>query len=359
MGTIINLFIFLILIILTAFFVATEFAIVKIRHSRLNQLVNEGKAGSLSAKKIVNHLDEYLSACQLGITITALGIGMVGEQTFEFILHPLFTTIGIPTDLVHIFTLVSAFIIATFLHVVIGELAPKTIAIQKAELITLAFSKPIIFFYRLLYPFIWLLNGAARLLLRLIGMKPVSEHELTHTEEELRILLTDSYKSGEINKNELKVINSAFEFDEKIAREIMTPRNKIVAINEQFTVLEAINLMKKENYIRYPVYKDDKDNIIGFIYIKDFLNLILLDKSQVINEKLSSYIQPAIRSMETTSLNNLFYKMKSENAHLAILMDEYGGTSGIVTFEDIIKELIGENQEGRDVKEGKNNISGH
>jgi CBS domain containing-hemolysin-like protein len=349
--TTINLIIFTVLIILTAFFVATEFAIVKVRHSRLNQLVNEGKPGALSASNVVNHLDEYLSACQLGITITALGIGMVGEQTFEFILHPLFSAVGIPADLVHVFTLVAAFIIATFLHVVVGELAPKTIAIQKAEAVTLAFSKPIMFFYRILYPFIWLLNGSARLLLKIIGMKPVGEHELTHTEEELRLLLADSYKSGEININELKVINNAFEFDDKVAREIMTPRNEITAISNQSRMIDVIQLMQQERYTRYPVYETDKDNIIGFIHIKDFIDLMLQDKEEVFESKLTDYIHPVMRDIETVSLTKLLSKMKSERLHLAILMDEYGGTSGLVTIEDIIEELVGEIRDEFDEEE--------
>ena len=166
MSTTLYLIILAILIALTAFFVSTEFAIVKVRQSRIDQLVAEGKAGSRADKQVTTHLDEYLSACQLGITVTALGIGMVGEPTFEFMLHPLFESLGMPTKYIQIFTLGGAFIIATFLHVVVGELAPKTIAIQKAEAIALAFSKPIQLFYKVLYPFIWLLNGSARLLLK-------------------------------------------------------------------------------------------------------------------------------------------------------------------------------------------------
>ncbi|MCE4956436.1 hemolysin family protein [Macrococcoides caseolyticum] len=351
METTINLIIFTVLIILTAFFVATEFAIVKVRHSRLNQLVNEGKPGALSAHKVVNHLDEYLSACQLGITITALGIGMVGEKTFEFILHPLFSAIGIPTNLIHVFTLVSAFIIATFLHVVVGELAPKTIAIQKAEAVTLAFSKPIIFFYRILYPFIWLLNGSARLLLRLIGIQPVGEHELTHTEEELRMLLADSYQSGEININELKVINNAFEFDEKIAREVMTPRNEVIAIDIQSNIVNVIQMIQQERYTRYPVYEGDKDNIVGYVHIKDFIDLTLQDIRFVQEKQLTDYIHPVMREIETVSLTKLLHKMKADRVHLAILMDEYGGTSGLVTIEDIIEELVGEIRDEFDADE--------
>jgi len=172
--------IFIVLIALTAFFVATEFAIVKIRSSRLDQLVAERVKGSTAAKHVTTHLDEYLSACQLGITVTALGIGMVGEKTFEFMLHPLFESIGLPTSLISVFTIGAAFLIATFLHVVVGELAPKTVAIQKAEKVTLVFARPIMLFYKILFPFIWFLNGSARLLVGLFGLKQVSEHEMTY-----------------------------------------------------------------------------------------------------------------------------------------------------------------------------------
>ena len=183
---------------------ATEFAIVKVRHSRIDQLVAEERKGALAAKHVTTHLDEYLSACQLGITVTALGIGMVGGSTFEFILLPLFDMVGIGEEYIHYFTIAAAFLIATFLHVVVGELAPKTAAIQKAESITLSFAKPIMIFYKILYPFIWFLNGAARILVGMFGMKPASEHELSHTEEELRLLMTESFKTGEINQNELR-----------------------------------------------------------------------------------------------------------------------------------------------------------
>lgn len=353
METIINLSIFTLLIILTAFFVATEFAIVKVRHSRLNQLVNEGKAGSKSASKVVSQLDEYLSACQLGITITALGIGMVGEKTFEFILNPLFAMIGIPHDWIHGFTIAGAFIIATFLHVVVGELAPKTIAIQKAEAVTLMFSKPIMFFYRILYPFIWILNGSARALIKLLGIKPVGEHEMTHSEEELRLLLSDSYQSGEINIDELKVINNVFEFDDKVAREVMTPRNEIVGFEINTTMTEVLNTVAEERYTRYPVFKGDKDQIIGFIHTKDFLKLALTDKETVSNSLLKEYVHSIIRDIETVSLNKLLQKMKNERIHLAVLMDEYGGTSGLVTIEDIIEELVGEIRDEHDEEEAE------
>lgn len=340
--TIVNLSIFVILIALTAFFVATEFAIVKVRQSRINQLVAEGKAGSLAAKQVTTHLDEYLSACQLGITVTALGIGMVGESTFEFILNPLFTSIGVGEEYIHFFTIAAAFIIATFLHVVIGELAPKTIAIQKAEAVTLMFAKPIQIFYRILYPFIWALNGSARLLLKLVGMKPASEHDISHTEEELRLLLTESFKSGEINKNELKYVNNVFEFDDKIAREIMVPRTEIIAFERTATLDEVIATISEEQYTRYPVYDGDRDHILGFLNIKEFLTQGMTNRVTSENFALDNFLNPVINIIESTPIHDLLAKMQRERTHLAILLDEYGGTSGMVTVEDILEELVGE-----------------
>ncbi|GGA28304.1 hemolysin family protein [Psychrobacillus lasiicapitis] len=340
--TILNLTIFIFLLVLTGFFVATEFAIVKVRNSRVDQLVAEGRKGSLAAKHVTTHLDEYLSACQLGITVTALGIGMVGESTFEFILHPLFETIGIGTDYIHFFTIGAAFAIATFLHVVVGELAPKTVAIQKAESVTLAFAKPIMIFYKILYPFIWLLNGSARVLVGLIGMKPASEHELSHTEEELRLLLAESFKSGEINQNELKYVNNVFEFDERTAREIMVPRTEIVGFEKNATFNDVLTIISEERYTRYPVYEEDRDNIIGFVNIKDFLTQGISNRITAESFDLAKFTNPVINTIETTPINNLLIKMQKERIHIAILLDEYGGTSGLVTVEDILEEIVGE-----------------
>ena len=342
MTTIINLTIFAVLIAFTAFFVATEFAIVKVRQSRIDQLVAEGKAGSISAKNVTSHLDEYLSACQLGITVTALGIGMVGESTFEFILHPLFESFGIGSEYIQWFTLGGAFFLATFFHVVVGELAPKTIAIQKAEAITLAFAKPIQLFYKLMFPLIWLLNGSARLLLKLFGMRPASEHELSHTEEELRLLLSESYKSGEINVNELKYVNNVFEFDDKIAREIMVPRTDIVGFDVTATFEEVLTQVSEERYTRYPVYEGDRDNILGFLNIKDFLTLGMNNRIKPATFKLEDYINPVVRTIETTPIQSLLQIMQKKRIHIAILLDEYGGTSGMITVEDILEELVGE-----------------
>lgn len=243
--TIIKLISIALLIALTGFFVALEFAIVKVRMSKINQLVAEGKKGARSAKKVVSHLDEYLSACQLGITVTALGLGWLGEPTVEAILHPIFEQLHLNPSLSHILSFAIAFIVVTFLHVVVGELAPKTVAIQKSVTVSLLFSPPIIWFYKIMYPFIWFLNGAARVLVGLFGLKPSSEHEVAHSEEELRILLSESYKGGQINQNELRYVNNIFEFDEREAKEVMIPRTEMISISTKHTAEDIFHVIKK------------------------------------------------------------------------------------------------------------------
>jgi CBS domain containing-hemolysin-like protein len=340
--TTINLLLIALLIALTAFFVATEFAIVKVRVSRIDQLIAEGKKGSAAAKKVVSHLDEYLSACQLGITMTALGLGWLGEPTVEKLLHPLFEYFELNKSVTHILSFGIAFALVTFLHVVIGELAPKTVAIQKAEAITLAFAKPIIWFYKIAYPIIWFLNGSARVLVGLFGLKPASEHEIAHSEEELRILLSESYKSGEINKNELKYMNNIFEFDERVAKEIMVPRTEMITISIDDSFKEIIDTIQSENYTRYPVEDGDKDNIRGFINVKEFLTANLTNRLKPEKLDLDSFINPVIHVIESIPIHDLLVKMQKERTHMAILIDEYGGTSGLVTVEDILEEIVGE-----------------
>ncbi|WP_088090181.1 hemolysin family protein [Bacillus sp. OV166] len=348
---IINLLLITLLIALTGFFVAIEFAIVKVRPSRIDQLIAEGKKGAVAAKKVVSHLDEYLSTCQLGITVTALGLGWLGEPTVERLLHPLLTVLNLNESVTHILSFGLAFASVTFLHVVIGELAPKTIAIQKAEIVTLYFSRPIIWFNKIMFPFIWLLNGSARLLAGLFGLNPASEQESAHSEEELRILLLESYKSGEINQNELRYVNNIFEFDERLAKEIMVPRTEISSLTVDDTINEVIKRVKSENYTRYPVTDGDIDNIIGIINVKALLTAKIMNKGNTEELKVKSYINPVIYVIETIPIHDLLVKMQKERTHMAILMDEYGGTSGLVTVEDIIEEIVGEVRDEFDADE--------
>lgn len=330
---------------------ATEFAIVKVRSSRIDQLVAEGRRGAIAAKKVTTHLDEYLSACQLGITVTALGLGWLGKPTVEKLLYPLFEKFNVNPSVSHLLSFGIAFTFITFLHVVIGELAPKTVAIQKAEQVTLLFSGPILWFYRLLYPFIWVLNGSARILIGLVGLKPASEHELAHTEEELRILLSESYKSGEINQNELKYVNNIFAFDERIAKEIMVPRTEMVSVDIKDNLETILNEIHKERYTRFPVFDGDKDNILGIINLKEILTAILSKNDTKIEGTLHPFLKPVIHVIESIPIHDLLVKMQKERTHMAILIDEYGGTSGLVTVEDILEEIVGEIRDEFDTDE--------
>jgi CBS domain containing-hemolysin-like protein len=327
-----------VLILLTAFFVAAEFAIVKIRKSRIDHLAEEGNKRAIAAQKVITNLDGSLSACQLGITITALGLGWLGEPTVEALLGPVFESMNLNAALVHTLSFTIAFASITFLHVVLGELAPKTVAIQKAESISLWISPALIVFYRVMYPFIWFLNGSAQLLVRMFGMKPASEHEMAHTEEELRLILSESYKSGEINKTEFSYVEKVFEFDDRTAKEIMVPRTEMVCLYADNTPQENRDIIIEEKYTRYPVVGEDKDNILGMVNAKEvFFDLIKGEE-----HPLEHYIRPTLSVFENTPIKETLVKLQKKGFHMAVLVDEYGGTAGIVTIEDIIEELVGE-----------------
>ncbi|MEB5782988.1 hemolysin family protein [Staphylococcus pseudoxylosus] len=334
MGTFISLIIFILLLVLTAFFVATEFAIVKVRTSRINSLANGNNKKAVAAQKVVSHLDEYLAACQLGITITALGIGMVGESTFEFLLHPIFSSLGLSETMIHIFTLISAFVIATYLHVVVGEMAPKTIAIQKAEQITLLIAKPIIMFYKLFYPFIYILNGSARLILKMFGMQPAKESELYHSEEELKLLIKESHEGGEISENELTHINRAFAFDEMKIADGYLPLEKVSVVDINSNIDETKAYVSNANYTRFPVIKDNSTQIVGYIHAKDLL-------SNDINS-LKDITHKILKIKLNSKYHQVLEQMKSHQIHIALVEDEQQNPLGIITMENILENIVGE-----------------
>ncbi len=337
---IVNLLIIAILLGFTGFFVSYEFAIVKVRSTRIDQLVSEGNKKAIVAKSIVSNLDEYLSACQLGITVTALGLGWLGEPTVDQIIHPFLVTLNLPESIASITSFILAFGFVTFIHVVVGELAPKTFAIQKAEALTLLFARPMLIFYKVMYPFIKALNGSARFIVGLFGLKPASEYENAHSEEELQLIITESYKSGEINQSEFKYVNNIFEFDDRVAKEIMVPRTEIVAFDQNQTLEECLKIVTEENYTRYPVIDGEKDNIVGMINMKEVLTEYI--KGQNIDAPIGQYVRPVIQVIESIPIQNLLVKMQKDRVHMAILIDEYGGTAGLVTVEDILEEIVGE-----------------
>ncbi|WCT55550.1 hemolysin family protein [Paenibacillus kyungheensis] len=342
-----NLTLFVILIIFTAFFVVVEFAIVKVRGSRIDQLIAEGNKNARYAKEVISNLDGYLSTCQLGITITALGLGMLGEPTVEYMLSPLFANVGVPASLSHILSYAIALILVTYFHVVVGELTPKTVALRKAELVTLYTARPIIWFNRIMYPFIFILNGSATFLTRLIGLQPASEHEEAHSEEELHIILNESYESGKINQSEYGYVSRIFAFDEMLAKELMVPRTDMVCLFTEKSPEENRMIIRKEQYTRFPVAEGSKDNIIGMINTKQFF----LAAEETPDLNVAPLIHPVMSLSETTPVKHLLKRMQREGTHIAILVDEYGGTSGMITIEDILEEIVGEIRDEFDADE--------
>ncbi|MBC1521359.1 HlyC/CorC family transporter [Listeria aquatica] len=338
------------LIGVSAFFVATEFAIVKMRPSRLDQLISEGSKRAKLARYIYNHLNAYLSACQLGITISSLGLGWLGESTVEAALHPLFELLHVPNSIVTLLSFVIAFILITFLHVVVGELVPKTLAIDKTEAVALTVARPLHYFYKIMFPFIWLLNESSVLISKAFGLEPANEHEVAHTEEELRIIVGESYKSGEINQSEFRYVNKIFDFDERMAKEVMIPRTEIVTIDAGSNISDLSDIMKTERYTRYPVIDGDKDHIIGVLNLKEILSAYVEHGSDK-KFNIDPYVKPIIRVIETIPIKELLFRMQKERSHIAILLDEYGGTSGLVTVEDIIEEIVGDIRDEFDADE--------
>ncbi|WP_438347766.1 hemolysin family protein [Paenibacillus sp. FA6] len=342
-----NLLLVALLIILTAFFVATEFAIIKLRPSRVDQMVMEGKKNAVAVHKVTNNLDGYLSACQLGITITALGLGWLGEPTVEKILLPLFEQLSIGESTGHILSFIIAFVFITFLHVVLGELAPKTLAIQKAEQIAVLTAPIIIVFNKIMYPFIWILNGSANAFVRMFGIMPASEHDEAHSEEEIQIILSESYESGKINKTEYGYVSRIFAFDDLLAREVMVPRTDMVCLDINQTLEENIAIIKTEQYTRFLVTNGSKDDIIGFVNTKKFF--LNYDNNPAFDFK--SLIQPVLTIPESLPVKTLLLKMQEQHVHITLLLDEYGGTAGLVTIEDILEEIVGEIRDEFDTDE--------
>lgn len=336
--TILYLTIFVALIALTTVFVGSEFALVKVRASRVEQLIAEGNGNARILKRMISNLDYYLSACQLGITVTSLGLGWLGEPLFERILHPVVELLHLPDAFVATISIVTAFIIVTYIHVVVGELAPKTLAIQYTENIALLYARPLYIFGFIMKPLIWVMNGSARLIIRLFGADPNAGNDAM-SEEELKIIMNNSYHGGEINQTELAYMQNIFSFDERHAKDIMVPRTQMITLNEPFNVDELLETIKEHQFTRYPITEDgDKDHIKGFINVKEFLT----EYASGTPIKIANYIHELPMISETTRISDALIRMQREHVHISLIIDEYGGTAGILTMEDILEEIVGE-----------------
>ncbi|WP_098748433.1 hemolysin family protein [Paenibacillus sp. EZ-K15] len=336
---ILNLLLVFLLVLLNGVFVAAEFSLVKMRQSRLTQLVSEGNRLAGIALKVNQKLDAYLSATQLGITLTSLGLGWIGEPAIsELLVAPIMHSIGFTDErLISTISVAVGFCIITFLHIVLGELAPKSLAIQRTEGTALILSAPLLWFYRIFLPVIWVLNASANRILKMVGIEPASEAEAAHSEEEIRILMNESAKSGVIDENEMKLMDNLFDFSDLRAREIMLPRTDMDVLFTNYTLEENLQIVNETKHSRYPVATDNKDRIIGFVHITDLL-LAEPDKQR----NLASLMRPIMDVSESTEISEVLRKMQARHEQLALVVDEYGGTAGILTAEKILEEIVGD-----------------
>ncbi|WP_050711598.1 hemolysin family protein [Helicobacter acinonychis] len=343
------------LVLLNAFFVLSEFALVKVRKTRLEELVKIGNSNAKLALEMSQRLDTYLSATQLGITLSSLALGWVGEPTIARLLATLFQSINLEDNslFIHSMSVVVAFLSITFLHVVLGEIVPKSLAIAKSEKATLFIARPLHVFWVAFYPVVRLFDVIAYFFLRKMGVNP-KEHEGTHSEEELKIIVGESLREGIIDSVEGEIIKNAVDFSDTSAKEIMTPRKDMVCLDEENSYEENIDIVLKSRFTRYPYCKGSKDNIIGMVHIRDLLSRSLFTPKM---HDFKQIVRKMIIVPESASISQILIKMKKEQIHTALVIDEYGGTAGLLTMEDIIEEIMGEISDEYDLKqEGVNKL---
>lgn len=327
------------LVAANGFFVAAEFALVGARRTRIDGLVAAGSRRAKIAREAITHLDHYISATQLGITLASLGLGWVGESTLAVIFIEAFGGLPEPFDVLaaHGVAATIAFALITVLHIVLGELAPKSVALLYPEEVSLWTAGPLIVFSRLFTPFIHLLNGAANLLLKALGMRAATELERIHRPEEIEMLLDQSYESGLLSKEPVDMIRGVFDLSETSAGEVMTPRTEVVALEVTATVEEATDAILGARHSRLPVYEDSLDHMVGLVLARDVWEA---QRAGVV--ELAGLVRPASFVPQSKSVEELLRDMQRDQIHIAVVVDEFGGTAGIVTIEDLVEEIVGE-----------------
>lgn len=333
----------LFLVFLNGFFVAAEFAIVKVRSSQI--ALQTGTASKRAAQAIVNNLDGFLAATQLGITLASLGLGWVGEDVVSELVLGLMNFIGVDVtpELAHNIALPVAFITITIMHIVFGELAPKSLAIRYPTSTALKVSIPLRIFYFVFKPFISLLNGLANIILKMFGIRPIGEHGI-HTEEELKLIIAESEEGGAIESSERELIQNVFDFDNRIVKQVMVPRIKISGIRANMTLADAVRTIFNEGYTRYPVFERNLDEIAGIVHAKDVFKAYW-EKSE---QPLTSLARKAYYITENKPIDELLREFQRTKMQMAVVVNEYGGTVGVVTLEDILEEIVGEIQDEHD-----------
>ncbi|SMC07448.1 Hemolysin, contains CBS domains [Rubrobacter radiotolerans DSM 5868] len=342
----------LLLVALNGLFVAAEFAFVRIRATQVERLITEGKASSGLVKTATDKLDQYLAVCQLGITICSLGIGALAEPAIARLIEPWIVSAGLPENLTHPVAIAIALFIASFFHVVFGELAPKTLAIQRPEGTSLAVSPFMLFFYYLLRPFVIFFNGTANAITSAFGVPPASESSETHSEEEIRMLVRQSATQGLLEADEQEMIASVFELNDKVAREIMVPRPDVVALPASMDLKNLVSVAASGHYTRYPVYEDDvPDRAIGMIHAKDVLRAVESAGGIESDVTARDMLRDVLIVPENRPIDEILTDFQTKEIQMAVVVDEWGSFEGVFTVEDIIEEIVGEIRDEFDEEE--------
>ncbi|MEF2561113.1 MAG: hemolysin family protein [Eggerthellaceae bacterium] len=330
----VSLLLVVLFLLMNAFFVMAEFSLVRVRKSQIELLLEEGKAGAKRALHIAENVNAYLSACQLGITLASLALGWLGEPAISALFHPVFAALNLPDAAVMAISVAIGYFIMTALHVVVGELVPKSMAILNTESYALHTAGPLHAFYMLTYPIMWLFNTLTNGIMRLTGHDPSKEHD-AYSEEEIKILLEESAESGSIEQDQYQYLDNIFDLDDKDAKSIMTPRIEVMAIDLDDDLETNLDLMGKNKFTRYPVFREDKDNIIGFVHIKD---AYLLPEGSTMKDLRIRTVQVVPESL---SIVKLLQMLQAKHTKIAVVVDEHGGTAGIVTMSDVVEQIIG------------------
>ncbi len=330
---------------INGFFVAAEFAIVRSRRTRIEQYVQQGNRLAKHALDVISSIDSYLSTTQTGITLASLGLGWIAQRSIEpFVLLAFSWFRQTPSVYLTIVSSVVAFAIITYLQIVFGELAPKSVAIARAEEWLMGSALPLKTFRTVMFPAIWLLNSTAGGVLRTLRVRRFSGSELAHSEEELRMLVTQSHESGVIDATERELFNNVFAFADRVAREIMVPRIDMVCLFTEQTLDECLQVVQNDRHTRFPLCEGDKDHVVGMIHSKDLFSYVIQEGKDA-KGSISNLARKVVSVPEALGIDDVLKVLQRERAGLAIVIDEYGGTAGMVTVEDVLEELVGEIQD--------------
>ncbi len=329
-------------VLANGFFVAAEFSLVSVRRTRIAELVARGQAGADAVQQAIENPDRVIAATQLGITLASLALGWIGEPALAGLFEPLIKRLPatMQTEATHTITAAVAFALITFLHVVVGELAPKSIALQNPERTSLFVAGPTLLTERIFKPAIWALNGTGNALLRLVGVNPASGHGLSHSIEELKMLMDASTQSGVVEKEENEMLHAVFDFGEMVVRQVMVPRTEVTAVEASTTLDEIITLATQSTYTKFPVYEENLDQITGIVHVKDLLKAMQSPDCEGCTAR--TVMREPLFVPETLPVSTLLRLFRDNRQHIAIVLDEFGGTAGLVTLEDLMEEIVGE-----------------